>query len=535
MIDGGAVRANTGGKGNAGKIEIKASDTISVTGEAQDGIPSSISSQVNEGGEGNSDGINLTTTNLSLTKGGIITASTFGKGDSGAIVINASDTIFIEGETQAGISSRINSAIGKDGAGDSNGIDITTANLTLTQGGNVNANTSGQGNAGKVKINASNTILAEGESQSGISSEISSQVNSTGVGNSDGIDIITTNLLLRKGGAVNSSSFEQGNAGKIMIDASGTIFAEGESRTGNDTSGIASLVEKSGVGGAGAITINTNDLFLADKAGISVQSLGQGNAANLIIRANSLTLEGGAFLVSSTPLREGGNISLKIANNLSLSQSSTISAQAFRDADGGNLFIDAKFITATPNQNNDLIASAEQGRGGNINIVSAGVFGLEERSSNSPNNTNDIDASSELGIDGSVNVNTTVDFLNSFELAIPKFVVAEKALQGSCFARRNSQQGSFVYSGTGGLPASPDLSIDEEPSLSSGLPETRPNSQTSNSSDADSAETTSHSAPVPQKWQVGDPIVEPTNLVKTADGRSLWVNQKASRDSLICQ
>ena len=242
-----------------------------------------------------------------------------------------------------------------------------------------------------------------------------------------------------------------------------------------------------------------------------------------------------AAITASTVSGQGGFVDLQIAEDITLENNSSISAQAFENADGGNLSIDAKFIIATPNQNNDLVASAEQGTGGNINIVSAGVFGLKERSSTSDNNTNDIDASSELGVDGTVYLNTNDDFLNSFELIIPEFVVAEKALQGSCFARRNSQQGSFVYGGTGGLPVSPDSAIDEEVNFSYRLLKGKPNRNSSSSSDIDSAETTIETAAAVPKWQIGDPIVEPTNLVKTADGRMLWVNKQASRDSLVCQ
>ena len=416
------------------------------------------------------------------------------------------------------------------GTGNSIGIDITTNNLFLKQGGRISATTFGQGNAGAIKINALDSIFVEGRSQVGNPSGIFTRVGSEGVGNSASINIVTTNFFLKQGGVVSASTFGQGNAGEVEITALDNIELV-------STSSFTSIAGASGadeVGDAGGITVNAEDISLTGSA-ISVQSLGQGNAGNLDIQAQSLALENNSFFVSSTPVGQGGNITLQIADRLALSNNSTISAQAFLNADGGNLSIDARFITATPNQNNNLIASAEQGTGGNIDIVSAGVFGLEERSSTPDNNTNDIDASSDLGIDGSVNVNTTNDFLNSFELIIPEFVVAEKALQGSCFARRNSQQGSFVYGGTGGLPANPDSAVDEEPSLSSRLPEVRSNPQVSNPSDVNSADAVIRSASTARKWQVGDPIVEPTNLVKTADGRSLWVNQKASRNSSVCQ
>ena len=529
LAKGAVIDSSTSGQGGAGIIIIDASDTISVAGESQAGLESKISSQVTSSGVGNSNGINITTARLSLDQGGTIDASTFGQGNAGAIIIDASDSISIEKAGQ-NVNSSILSQVTMGGTGNSTGIDITTNNLFLKQGGRISATTFGQGNAGAIKINASDSILIERESQVGIPSGIFTRVGSEGVGDSAGINIATTNFFLKQGGVVSASTFGQGNAGEVKISALDNI----ELVSRSSFTSIAGALEADEVGDAGGITVNAEDISLTGSA-ISVQSLGQGNAGNLDIQAQSLALENNSFFVSSTPAGQGGNITLQIADNLALSNNSTISAQAIMDADGGNLSIDARFITATPNQNNNLIASAEQGTGGNINIVSAGVFGLEERSSTPDNNTNDIDASSDLGIDGSVNVNTTNDFLNSFELIIPEFIVAEKALQGSCFARRNSQQGSFVYGGTGGLPANPDSAVDEEPSLSSRLPDIRSNPQVLNPSDVNSADAAIRSAPTAQKWQIGDPIVEPTNLVKTADGRSLWVNQKASRNSSVCQ
>ncbi|MEM7590388.1 MAG: hypothetical protein AAF383_02500 [Cyanobacteria bacterium P01_A01_bin.83] len=59
---------------------------------------------------------------------------------------------------------------------------------------------------------------------------------------------------------------------------------------------------------------------------------------------------------------------VKVNKNLILQDDSLISAQAFGNANGGNLAIDTNFIIAFPEGNNDIIASAEQGQGGNITI-----------------------------------------------------------------------------------------------------------------------------------------------------------------------
>ena len=526
LSNGGRISTSINGKGSAGAIEITADDLISVDGEGSTSIPSDITSLVNPEAEGDSGGVIIDTGSLSLTNGGLVSASTFGQGDAGSVEITAKDTITFDGVDSRGSDSGVNSQVSAGAEGDSGGVIIDTGSLSLTNGGLVSASTFGRGNAGSVEITARDSITADGEDslQSSFSG-VSSQVNPKAVGNAGGVIINTGSLSLTTGGTVSTSTAGEGNAGSIKINASDTISVIGQGS--NSFSAIASQVSPEATGDAGGITINADSLFLAEQGIVSTSTFGQGNAGQLAIKANSLSLDFGG-IASVAESGSDGNVDLQIAEDLTLENNSAISAQAFEDADGGNLFIDAKFIIASPNENNDFVASAEQGTGGNIDIVSSGVFGLEERSSTPENSTNDIDASSELGVDGTVNLNTNYEFLNSFELIEPEFAVAKKALAGSCFARRNSRQGSFVYGGTGGLPVSPDSPMEEEASMSSRLSRVKPNLPSPNPLEV-------NSTPTPQKWQIGDPIVEPTHLIKTADGRLLWVNKQASRDSLACK
>ncbi|MDJ0743138.1 MAG: filamentous hemagglutinin N-terminal domain-containing protein, partial [Xenococcaceae cyanobacterium MO_167.B27] len=455
LTQGGRVSASTFGDENAGAITIKAFDTISADGEDQDGgANSGIFSQVGERGMGNSGGINITTTKLFLRQGGRVSASTFGDGNSGAITIKAFDTISADGEDQdGGANSGIFSQVRNTGMGNSGGINITTTKLFLRQGGQVTASTFGDGNAGTISIQAFDTISADGEDQDGFNSGIFSTVEKKAIGTGGGIDITTAKLLLRQGGQVTASTFGDGNAGTITIKASDTISADGADQDGFN-SGIFSTVEEFGKGNANDIKIYTNNLYLTNDAEISVESLGQGNADNLYIQANSLALSTGAALSASTPVGIGGNITLQIADNLTIRDNSTISAEALEDADGGNITIDADFVIAFPNQNNDIIARAAEGIGGEINITTNGIFGIEERNSQPPNNTNDLDASSDIGLDGEVLINQPdVNPTEALE-ELPSDVVDVTRLvaQNLCQQGKGSE---FIVTGKGGKAPSP--------------------------------------------------------------------------------
>ena len=454
LTGGGRVDTSTLGEGDAGRITIDAAENISADGESQAGItPSGIFSLVLNGATGDSGDMNITTSNLKLTRA-VISNSTFARGNAGAITIDATETISADGESENGIPGGILSIVLNGATGNSGDIDITTTNLSLTRGAAVSASTAGQGDAGAVTINAYGNITAAGETQSGsFSSGIFNTVDRSGVGNSGGINITTTNLELTQGGEVNASTLGQGNAGTITINANGNVAAAGRKLSGSG-SGILSLVAPNAIGNAGGININTNHLSLTNGAEISVQSLGQGEAGDLDIQTLSLALSDAASLLASTPIGTGGNINLQIAENIILQEDSTISAQALENANGGNIKIDANFVIAQPNQNNDMIASAAEGTGGNIGITTNAIFGLEERSSIPDNNTNDLDASSELGIDGTIQINELETNPAEALEELPVEVIDVSGLVEQNFCQQG-QGSEFVVTGKGGTAPSP--------------------------------------------------------------------------------
>jgi large exoprotein involved in heme utilization and adhesion len=219
LTNGGQVNATTLGKGNAGNIIIDATD-ISADGVGSSGFPSAIASTVEtvqNTGAVNAGDINITAEKLSLTNGGVVNGSTFGQGNAGNIIIDATD-VSADGVGSNGFASAIASTVGETGVGDAGDINITAEELSLTDGGVVNGSIFGQGNAGLVTIEAGN-IFANGVGSNGFASAIASTVGETGVGDAGGIEITTSELSLTNGGAVNSNTLGQGNAGLVTIEA----------------------------------------------------------------------------------------------------------------------------------------------------------------------------------------------------------------------------------------------------------------------------------------------------------------------------
>ncbi|MGL5079029.1 MAG: filamentous hemagglutinin N-terminal domain-containing protein, partial [Waterburya sp.] len=188
------------------------------------------------------------------------------------------------------------------------------------------------------------------------------------------------------------------------------------------------------------------------------------------VKADTLSLDNGTISAVNIPSESptenadpqvSGNITLEIAENLSLRQASIISARAENNANGGNVDINANFIIAFPKGDNDITASALQGKGGNITIDSeGGIFGIEERPLN--NLTNDINASSQVsGLDGTVSI-ITPD-INPVQGAteLPSNVIeAEQTTEQACQANREAAaRNNLIINGKGGIPPTPDLPL----------------------------------------------------------------------------
>ncbi len=318
--NGGDVDASTFGQGNAGSVEITASDTITFDGEDSEGFASGATSLVNSGAVGDAGGVTITTGSLNLTNGGRVSASTFGQGNAGSVEITATDTISVDGEDPSDDETvgGIFSTVGSDAVGNAGGVEITTGNLTLTNAGTVSASTFGRGNAGSVTINASDTITIDGEDLEGFASGAFSQVNSGAVGDAGGVTIDTGSLNLTNGGVVSASTFGQGNAGSVEITASDTITIDGE-----DSGGVPSLVdsrvEPEAVGNAGGVTITTGSLNLTNGGRVSASTLGQGDAGNVIIKTGQLLVSDGAQISASTSgAGDGGNLTIHARQGVEL-------------------------------------------------------------------------------------------------------------------------------------------------------------------------------------------------------------------------
>lgn len=413
VTNGANISSDTGGRGNAGNITIRAGENVTLDGFRTSLSATGISSDVKFAGIGNGGSVDIQARNLSLKGGAAISTQTFGVGNAGKIEVNILDSVTIASgfttdangktipTTSSGLfSSTLETATGKGGA-----IDVSTAKLQLSNvaaisasskgtgdGGsiNINANTIdldggsqilatafNRGNAGNININASDRVNIFGNDltyldRAGISkilkptfepfetqspeSGIFANVQSTARANGGNINLTAGNLSLAKGGSIVANTLGIGNAGNININVRDAInIAKFElipfiGFNIPTGSNISSQVDSDAIGNAGKIDIQAKSLSIADVAAIANSTLGIGNAGNISLQiSDAISLENLGTIRSN--VEPGGR---GIAGDIN------ISARSLTLKNGGT-------IQAGLFRTNGIIPGG-RGEGGNIRI-----------------------------------------------------------------------------------------------------------------------------------------------------------------------
>ena len=177
------------------------------------------------------------------------------------------------------------------------------------------------------------------------------------------------------------------------------------SNTGLIGSGTDQIVRINDTDKAGNIDLKVKDkISLKNLASIFTTSTGTGEAGNVSANTEQLSLNRSGILSDAKSV-SGGNITLTISDRLLLRNNSfitTSSGSSEGNGNGGNITIGSPLIIATPGDNN-IIANAYAGTGGNVNITSQGLFGIQYRDQDSPF-TSDVTASSTFGQNGVVTI-----------------------------------------------------------------------------------------------------------------------------------
>ena len=378
-IVGGELRASDGrislGSATAGILTLDEDLGIAdLSGTTRGNINLSQESLVEV--TGNSEGIDLTTGNLTLREGSQLQSLTTVPGETGDITLNVTDRIIIDGLN----SSIVSSSLGANGGVGGNIIINQTANpqgdLILSDGGLIGTSTESKSNGGDIQVNvnnirstASNLISnASGGGDSGavtITSDsevvfedslISTNI-TAGNSNAGTITIDAENIFLTDS-EISAFNLTQGDAGNILINASDRVFIDSDSLINNQISQLS-------LGNSGILKITTRDLALRNS---SLQS------SNLEIASEVISLSNNSQLQAITTEQGKENAIAITADSLEVTNGSQILVNNGSDFDAGNINLKIRDNLTLSGENTGLFANTEpgsSGKAGNILIETA--------------------------------------------------------------------------------------------------------------------------------------------------------------------
>jgi filamentous hemagglutinin family protein len=486
--------SGTGGTGNGGNITIQVRNGSFIgapinTGDAFFFGSGSAGNLYIGGLNGMADSLRVISTPLStesfLAKGGAITleardmsltfftqVSSISNLGQNPITLNAEhltmdDNVRILGQTL--------------GEGDGGGIVFTGKRLDVTNESAFFTTTRGDGNAGDIRINASEYarfidpptpgLLVP----SGLSSQSLGQEGSgiTAVGNAGSIYVNTPRLELTNGARISTATSTAGRGGDVFITATDGVYISGQ-RTGGlpletqtDGSGIYTRTvasEQCGAvcGNGGNQTINAGQLMLQSGGTLDSGTTGNGQGGNIQVNASSIAVSGtlmdgtpgGIFsrtIGTATDAGAGGNISLTAGHSVSISDGAAVSASTTGSGNAGNILVKANDISISGG-GTITAASTGAGNAGTVTIQGlnspANSFLVDGAGSGVFTNTEDTGAGGNITVDANA-----VTLQNGGTLSAATTGTAPSATGGTITVNANQVQvnsGSLITASTTG-------------------------------------------------------------------------------------
>jgi len=385
--DGAQISVTTLGAGRGGELVINAK-TVELGGDsalARTGIFANVSSVPLASGPGGN--LTINTAQLLVFDGASVQAASLGTGSGGQLTINTGDLIQISGDSAAegGLVSSIYTFT--ELTGDAGIAVINTRRLTIENGGELFTGTVGTGNGISLSINASELVKVDGISPNfGFPSTINAET--AGTGNAGTLTIKTPDLQVLNGAQVLAGSASEGNGGGLTVTTpTGQVLLSGSAPASEAAqnrqffvqddrlpSGLFTLSR--GAGNAGNLDILANQVTLADGALVSVGATDVGQPGNLTVQSNDLQIRDRAGLTASTTSQGQGNILLNVGR-LSLAGAGQIASTATETGNGGSVRISASEITL--DQSSITVSATGTGNAGNL-AVQAPIISLQQGS-----------------------------------------------------------------------------------------------------------------------------------------------------------
>jgi filamentous hemagglutinin family protein len=370
-LSGGAqISGSTFGLGNGGTVTVRATEVILEGGTADNRFGTGIFAGTEGEGEGAGDAgaIVIEAQHVRITGGAQIGSSTFGSGQGGTITVTAAEVI-LEGMTPdnrfpAGIFANALA----DAEGDAGAIVIEAQHVRITGGAQIASRTLGPGHGGTVTVTAAGALTVSGQgglfanttgtgqggdiilrdSQLLLTDGATISARSSGQGNAGNIRIAATDLTFRNHGEITTEAAQAGG-GNIEIEAQTVRMVD------SDITATVSSGERQGgnirIGG----TTTANGDIVESLGRLSLEgsrisaNTDAGDGANIAIGARQVILDHGSEIAANTKAGVGGNVTM----------ASSIAADGQALSRAGTIVLRGSQVTA----------KAQKGQGGRIDIL----------------------------------------------------------------------------------------------------------------------------------------------------------------------
>jgi hypothetical protein len=331
----GRLSTGTFGFGNAGTINIRASEIDLIAPNSPLPLLTGISALANPDSTGNAGTITIETGWLTARNGAQISAGTLGSGRAGDINVRASE-IELTGVLSAnGFPTGLLADSNAGSTGNAGTITIETGSLITRDGGGVFVSTESAGNGGALNIRASS------------------------------IELSGNGTAYPSGLIAQAFPGSTGNAGQVTIDT-GRLIVRDRARV---TTGAS-------VGRAGNLLIQATDsVDILNRGFLITVSDGAGVGGDIAIATQNLTVQDGFIFTSTTTQGNAGSLSINSLESVRIAGTGIISTGALGSGAGGNLSIETGTFTMS-DQSGIVISGFSQGNSGNLRLRATNAVNL---------------------------------------------------------------------------------------------------------------------------------------------------------------
>jgi hypothetical protein len=367
--------------------------------------------------------------------------------------------------------------IGDGAAGD---VEVRVKRLTLTAGAQIGSGSGiasvdtsdvivGEGRGGTVNVTATDSILISGRDPSGnIASGIFSQTGATmAEGRGGTVSVTAPRLTMTDGARIGTDTSSDAPGGDIRVTAEDLSVEKGAT-IGSESGIDVGTRLFAGNGRGGDVQIEATKISLKDGGTVSARSRGTGDAGNLEIHATDTFYSHGGLVTTDAQSAQGGQIAISAGHLVQITGDSQVTTSVQSDAgDAGKITIAGDIVREEPNDSTStprfvirapaqfvvlddkLLATAIEGRGGNIEITAKDAYLASTES--------ETNVRSEHGISGTVDVRALVTSISGTFAPLPEeFLTAAELLPEQCSLQlQRGHDSSFVVIEREGIPQEP--------------------------------------------------------------------------------